>query len=89
MKASNIKNNTAVVNHRQFVGEVVHAGNKTLSILVRTSKKHSKYKKQFFSTKKFAVHDEAGVAQVGDKVLFQECRPFSKTKKWRLLKVVK
>jgi small subunit ribosomal protein S17 len=34
------------------------------------------------------VHDEKNVAKVGDVVSFVECRPLSKTKKWRLVSVI-
>lgn len=75
---------------RQFTGEVVRAGaDKTISVIVRTSKMHPKYKKQYWVSKKYAVHDEKDAAAVGDTVVFQECRPLSKTKRWRLITVMK
>lgn len=74
---------------RQFTGEVVSAGAaKTVHVLVRTIKLDAKYRKQYTTTKKYPVHDEKGTAKVGDTILFEECRPLSKTKRWRLLKVV-
>ena len=39
-------------------------------------------------TKKYLVHDEKGEANIGDKVLVQECRPLSKRKRWILKKVI-
>jgi len=78
------------VTRRQFEGEVVSVvENKTIHVLVKTKKMHPKYKKQYLTHKKYAVHDEANTAKVGDVVLFQECRPISKTKKNRLIKVIK
>ncbi|GEM_PF-505417 len=75
---------------RQFEGVVVTApGQKTISVLVKTVKLHQKYQKQYTVSKKYAVHDENNTAEVGDTVLFQECRPISKRKRWYLLKVVK
>ena len=75
--------------HRSFDGVVLSVvENKTIHVLIKTKKMHPKYRKQYTSTKKYAVHDENNVAKVGDKVIFEECRPISKTKKWRLLKVV-
>ncbi len=78
------------ISKRTFTGIVVTIGmNKTISVLVDTKKLHIKYKKQFKSSRKYHVHDEKETAKVGDEVKFVECRPISKTKRWRLLKVVK
>jgi small subunit ribosomal protein S17 len=76
--------------HRQFEGEVVSVReDKTIHVLVKTIKMHQKYKKQYTTSKKYAVHDEKNDAKLGDLVVFQECRPLSKTKRWRLVKIVK
>ncbi len=76
--------------HFQFEGEVVSVKeNKTIHVLVKTTKLHEKYKKQYVTSRKYAVHDEKNEAQLGDIVLFQECCPISKTKKWRLIKILK
>lgn len=75
--------------HRQFEGEIVsEVENKTVHALVRSIKMHPKYKKQYTTSKKYAIHDEKNEAKLGDKIVFEECRPFSKTKKWRLIKVI-
>lgn len=75
--------------HREFQGEVVStAENKTIHVLVQRIKLHPKYRKQYKVSHKYAVHDEKNEAKVGDIVVFQECRPMSKTKKWRLIKIV-
>jgi small subunit ribosomal protein S17 len=74
---------------RQLSGEVVSASEqKTVHVLVRTIKVNAKYRKQYSTSKKYAVHDEKGAAKIGDKVVFEECRPLSKTKKWRLVQVI-
>lgn len=73
---------------RRFSGEVVSAKDKTISVLVKTTKIHPKYQKQYVVSSKYAVHDEKNAAAVGDTVVFQECRPLSKTKRWRLIEVV-
>lgn len=81
-------NNAAI--HRRFEGVVVgESENKTIRVKVDTVKTHAKYRKQYTTSKKFGVHDEKGEAHVGDTVLFEECRPLSKTKRHRLVKVVK
>lgn len=80
-------NNTAM--HRQFHGTVVTiAEDKTIHVRVESVKMHKKYKKQYSEHKKYAVHDEKNEANVGDVVLFEECRPMSKTKRWRLVNIV-
>ncbi len=61
--------------------------NKTIHVVVNTTKMHVKYRKQYVVSKKYAVHDEKGLAKEGDIVTFQECRPLSKTKRWRLVSV--
>ena len=63
--------------------------NKTINVKVDRKKKHPKYQKFFRITRKFHVHDEKEVAKVGDTVRFVECRPLSKTKRWRLIEIVK
>ena len=75
---------------RTFQGDVVKkTQDKTISVLVKITKMHQKYRKQYVESKKYAVHDEKNDATEGDVVDFEECRPYSKTKKWRLIKVVK
>ncbi len=77
------------VQRRRFEGEVVSTKeNKTIHVTVESIKTHPKYNKQYSRSKKFAVHDENKQAQVGDRVLFEECRPLSKTKRWTLVRVL-
>lgn len=74
---------------RELVGKVVNAANdKTITVLVETYKKDSKYGKRVKYSKKYACHDEKNVAVVGDKVRIAETRPLSKTKRYRLVEVV-
>ncbi|PIT86172.1 MAG: 30S ribosomal protein S17 [Candidatus Magasanikbacteria bacterium CG10_big_fil_rev_8_21_14_0_10_43_6] len=74
---------------RQFSGVVVSvAENKTIHVLVRVRRMHKKYKKQHWVNTKYAVHDEKNDAKNGDTVIFKECRPMSKTKRWRLISIV-
>jgi len=73
---------------RRFEGQVVHVGQKTIGVLVATTQFDSKYNKRFASTKKYQVHDEKNLAKEGDKVLIEECKPMSKTKKWSLVSVL-
>lgn len=89
-KAKAAKQVTKEVVRRQFDGVVVSATeNKTIHVSVDSIKMNSKYQKQYTTRKKYAVHDEKNEAKVGDAVLFEECRPLSKTKKWRLVSILK
>jgi small subunit ribosomal protein S17 len=79
----------SIAARRQFEGEVVSAGmQKTIRVRVDRVKMHPKYRKQYRTTKAYPVHDEKGVAKPGNRVLFEECRPMSKTKRWRLITVL-
>ncbi len=76
-------------NQRVFTGTVVSIKNdKSITVLITTYKKHALYNKRVISSKKFHAHDEKNVAQVGDVVNIVECRPISKTKRFRLLEIV-
>jgi len=61
---------------------------KNIVVLVERLVKHRLYKKYVRKRSKFSAHDEENTCQVGDKVLITESRPLSKTKKWRLSKIV-
>lgn len=75
---------------RRFSGEVVKiSGSKTVSVQMVMTKMHPKYNKQYHTTQKYAVHDENSVAKVGDVVTFEECRPISASKRWRIIAVNK
>ncbi|PIR73990.1 MAG: 30S ribosomal protein S17 [Candidatus Magasanikbacteria bacterium CG10_big_fil_rev_8_21_14_0_10_47_10] len=88
MTTNQIDNSRAVTS-RQFRGVVVGAlEEKTVRVVVRTKKMHEKYKKQYWVSRKYAVHDEKNSAKIGDTVIFRECRPMSKSKRWRLVQVV-
>jgi small subunit ribosomal protein S17 len=77
------------INHKVFTGTVVSSKNdKTITVLVTTYKKHPLYSKRVISSKKFRAHDEKNEAKQGDVVKITECRPLSKSKRFRLLEVV-
>lgn len=80
---------TAVKKFRKFEGVVTSDKMaKTVVVRVDSLKMHPKYKKYYRVSKKFKVHDEKNEAKVGNKVLFVECRPLSRDKRWRLMKVI-
>jgi len=71
------------------VGVVVSAKmSKTIIVEVGRFREHPLYKKMIRLRKRFAAHDEAGEAKAGDLVRIQESRPFSATKRWRLVEVI-
>ena len=61
---------------------------KTIVVEVTRRTSHPLYKKVVKSTKKYYAHDERNEAKIGDKVNIIETRPYSKTKCWRLVKVL-
>lgn len=61
---------------------------KTIVVSVVKIKVHPLYKKRYKKRKKFKVHDEKNQAKIGDRVIFEFCRPLSKNKKWRLVKII-
>ena len=74
---------------RELLGTVVSDKcDKTITVLVETYKKHPLYGKRVKYSKKYAAHDEKNEAKKGDKVLIAETRPLSKTKHFRLVKVI-
>ena len=76
-------------NKRVLVGKVVSdKTDKTITVLVETYKKDSLYGKRVKYSKKYAAHDEATEAKVGDTVKIVETRPLSRTKHYRLVEVV-
>ena len=76
-------------NRRTYTGKVVSDKmDKTITVLVETYKNHPIYKKRVKYSKKYKAHDEQGVAHIGDKVEIMETRPLSRTKNFRLVKIV-
>jgi len=61
---------------------------KTITVDVERRVKHSQYGKYVVRTTRFAAHDEKNEALKGDRVEIAETRPLSKTKRWRLLRIV-
>lgn len=67
---------------------VSSAEDKTITVRVDLMMAHPKYKKIMRRSAKLRAHDEANAANVGDVVRVVECRPLSKTKRWRLVEVL-
>ena len=67
----------------ELIGKVVsNVNDKTITVLVETYRKDPLYKK------KYAAHDEANKAKVGDTVRIAQTRPLSKTKRYELVEVI-
>jgi small subunit ribosomal protein S17 len=76
-------------NRKRVIGLVVSDKmSKTRVVAVTEHYKHPLYGKYLKRTQKFHCHDEAEDSKQGDKVLITESRPLSKTKRWRLMKVL-
>lgn len=61
---------------------------KTVVVAVERIMRHPLYGKTVKRTKKFRAHDENNECQVGDVVEIMETRPLSKTKRWRVSRVI-
>ena len=67
---------------------ISNSGNKSIKIAIDFKVRHPKYGKYVRRRTKFGVHDEHNQAGAGDIVEIAECRPYSKTKSWRLVRVL-
>jgi small subunit ribosomal protein S17 len=63
-------------------------GNKTIKVIVAYQTRHPKYGKFLKRRTVLHAHDEKNDAKEGDRVEIAECRPLSKTKHHRLLRIV-
>jgi small subunit ribosomal protein S17 len=61
---------------------------KTIVVVAETRVPHPVYQKVVRQSRRFKAHDEANTAGIGDLVRIQECRPYSKEKRWRLLEIL-
>ena len=68
---------------------ISNSGDKSVRVAIDFKVKHPKYGKYVKRRTTLSVHDEHNSAGVGDVVEVAQCRPYSKTKSWRLVKVVK
>ena len=74
---------------RTLIGQVVSdKADKTITIRVDRRVSHPVYKKQYTISNKFKAHDENSEAKMGDVVEVSETKPMSKTKTWKLERVI-
>ena len=62
---------------------------KSATVEVIRTVRHKKYNKFVRKNGRYHIHDEHNACQEGDTVVIVECRPMSKTKRWRLSEIVK
>ncbi|MHC4114723.1 MAG: 30S ribosomal protein S17 [Planctomycetota bacterium] len=75
-----LKTKTAVV--------VSKSGDKSIKVAIEYKVKHPKYGKYVKRRTTFCVHDEQNKGGIGDVVEVVESRPYSKTKRWRLVNIL-
>ncbi|KAF0098620.1 MAG: small subunit ribosomal protein S17 [bacterium] len=76
-------------NIRALTGTVVSDKmNKTVTVLVERKVKHPLYGKIIRLSKKYHAHDENNEFHPGDVVVIEECRPLSRTKTWKVARLV-
>jgi len=80
MQDKKIKTLTGVV--------ISNSGDKSVRVAIDYKVRHPKYGKYVKRRTKLAVHDENNRSNIGDVIEISECRPRSKTKNWRLVKVL-
>ena len=74
---------------RAVRGSVISARmDKSITVLVVRQFKHPLYKKYIRRSTRLHAHDENNDCKEGDTVLIEECRPLSKTKSWRVIRVL-
>ena len=74
---------------RAVRGSVISARmDKSITVLVVRQFKHPLYKKYIRRSTRLHAHDESNDCKEGDTVLIEECRPLSKMKSWRVIRVL-
>ena len=75
--------------NRALQGRVVSDRmDKTVTVMIERRVKHPIYGKFVRRSTKVHAHDENNECRLGDVVVVEQCRPISKSKKWRFIKLV-
>jgi small subunit ribosomal protein S17 len=75
--------------NRALTGRVVsNKMDKTVTVLVERRVQHPLYGKYIRRSTKVLAHDDTNECNKGDMVMVEQCRPMSKNKSWRLVKVL-
>lgn len=76
-------------NIKTLTGNVVSSKmNKTITVRVERMVRHPLYEKYMRRSSKIMAHDENNECKEGDIVTITPCRPLSKNKSWKLLRIV-
>lgn len=87
--SSTMSEQQTVKNVRALTGTVVSDKmNKTVTVLVERKVKHPLYGKIIRLSKKYHAHDENNEFHPGDLVVIEECRPLSRTKTWKVSRLI-
>jgi small subunit ribosomal protein S17 len=82
-------NEQAAATNRTLQGRVVSDKmDKSITVMIERRVKHPLYGKFVRKSTKVHAHDENNECQVGDVVVVEQCRPLSKTKSWRFVKLI-
>ncbi|EKE10244.1 MAG: 30S ribosomal protein S17 [uncultured bacterium] len=74
---------------KENVGVVIsNKMEKTVTVKVTRTMRHSKFGKVIERSKKYYAHDESDAIELGQRVRIMETRPLSKLKRWRVVEVV-
>ena len=74
---------------KQQIGIVIsNKMQKTIVVKIENRYSHPIYSKILVKTKKYLAHDELEKCNIGDQVVVEECRPLSKRKRWKLVKIL-
>ena len=70
-------------------GLVVSANmDKTVVVAVVDRVQHRRYRKTLQRTRKLYAHDETNEVREGDRIRITECRPMSRSKRWRVVEIL-
>lgn len=88
MKDKKEQNNTEKKGKKMSGVVTSNKMDKTAVVQVSSYKKHPKYQKYVSSRKKYKIHDEENILNIGDKVEIIETKPISKDKRFTLLNII-
>ncbi|MBC7263593.1 MAG: 30S ribosomal protein S17 [Chloroflexi bacterium] len=74
---------------RTLTGRVVSDKmDKTVVVVVHSTKRHPLYGKVLRTSKRYKAHDEENACRIGDLVRIEESRPLSREKRWRVTEIL-
>jgi small subunit ribosomal protein S17 len=89
MSDTTTKNAASEASERTLTGRVTsNKMKKTIAVEIERLVKHAKYGKYIRRTTRLLAHDENNESREGDLVAIAQCRPLSRRKSWRLVRVV-